>query len=130
MNSSRIFKTISILGLATVFTAVLLVVNQNGLAQQNGSTESTAAKQAVAEKLPGLAQLVHKSTRLDENFSDLQRRLPKIYEREKMEERFASLTEKIAKLKEKTLSLQSSDKLNYQDLAALKSAFQQKSGRM
>jgi small-conductance mechanosensitive channel len=106
----------------------MLIVNPPGLAQQSDPAESSAAADKAAEKLPGLAELVHKSTRLDETFSDLQRGFPKIYDRKKMEERFASLTEKIAQLKEKTLKLQSSDKLNYQDLAALKSAFQQKSG--
>ena len=118
-------QRIRILGLVVMLSTALLLVNPPGMAQQTNPTGSSTATEKETEKLPGLAELVHKATILDEKFSDLQRRFPKIYDNKETEERFAAISEKLAKLKEKTQQLQSSDKLNYQDLAALKSAFQQ-----
>ena len=127
MVGIRNIHAIRILGLVILLSAAMLIAKPGGLAQQSGASDSAAATEKAAEKLPGLAELVHKSTKLDEQFSELQRRFPKIYDGAKIEEKFASLTERLTNLKEKTEKLQASDKLNYQDLAALKSAFQQKS---
>ena len=112
--------------LLIIFLGGMLMVNAQGFAQQPETAGSSAAVQKKAEPLPSLAELVHKATKLDERYADLQRRIGKVYDLEKAENRFASITEGLDKLKEKTQNLQSSDKPNYQDLAQLKTAFRDK----
>jgi len=111
--------------LVMMLLAVMLMVNPQGFTQQTGTAESPAAAQKEEEPLPGLAELVHEATRLDENFSDLQRRIANVYDPQKAETQFASITETLDKLKEKTKKLQSADKPNYQNLTELKSAFRE-----
>ena len=118
-----IFKPAKTICLMTILLVSMLVVDLPGFAQ---TADSSGQAQKQEEVLPGLAELVHNATRLDEQFSDLQRRIKKVYEPEKAENRFASLTEGFDKLKEKTQKLQESDKPNYQDLAQLKTAFREK----
>jgi len=112
--------------LVMILLTAMLMVNSQGFAQQTDTAGSSAAVQKEEEPLPGLAELVHKATKLDEQYADLQRRIRKVYDLEKAENQFASITEGLDKLKEKTQKLQTTDKPNYQDLAQLKSAFREK----
>jgi len=112
--------------LVMILLPAMPMVNSQAFAQQTDTAGSSAAAQKEEKPLPGLADLVHKATKLDERFADLQRRIGKVYDIEKAENQFASITEGLDKLKEKTQKLQSSDKPNYQDLAQLKSAFREK----
>ena len=114
---------LTVLVWASVMTAV-----PPASAQSDSSSGSSAATQKKEVPLPGLAELVHLATKLEERFTDLQRRLGKVHDHDKTVERFASISEDLEKLKEKSLKLQSSDKPNYQNLAELKSAFQVEAG--
>lgn len=120
------FKVIKMSCLLIIFLGGMLMVNAQGFAQQTETAGSSAASQKEEEPLPSLAELVHKATKLDERYADLQRRIGKVYDLEKAEKRFVSITEGLDKLKGKTQNLQSSDKPNYQDLAQLKTAFRDK----
>ena len=122
------FKVNKIICLAVMAWAVTIMTDPQVFAQQTDKTGSSEATEKKEDPLPGLAELVHNATKLDERFTDLQRRIGKVYDLEKTENRFDSITEDLDKLKEKTLKLQSSDKPNYQDLAELKAAFQAESG--
>ncbi len=117
-------QSIKITFLAMIVSAALLIAYQPGFAQQGESADSTSKSKEKAEPLPGLAELVHKAAKLDERYSDLQRRLPRAYNLEKTEEQHATITDKLEKLKERTRKLESTENPNYQDLAELKSSFQ------
>ena len=108
--------------------AAVLMTGPQGFAQSTDNAGSSAATETKDEPLPGLAELVHLATKLDERFADLQRRIGKAYDFEEADKRFASISDDLDKLKEKTLKMQSSDKPKYQDLAELKSAFQVEAG--
>jgi len=126
MQAIKHMQAIKLFGPVMILLTAMLMVNSRGFAQQTDTAGSSAAVQKEEEPLPGLADLVHKATKLDEQYADLQRRIRKVYDHEKAENQFTSITEGLDKLKEKTQKLQTTDKPNYQDLAQLKSAFREK----
>ena len=126
MGSDLKFQAFKMLCAVMILSTAVLMLNPQGLAQQTDTAKTSAATEKEQEPLPGLAELVHQASKLEENFTDLQRRIPKVYDLAETEKWFVSFTEKLGSLKEKTQKLKSSDKSKYQDLAELKSAFQQK----
>ena len=109
----------------TIMLAIfILMAHDPLLAQQNESATPSPDKETRAEPPPGLAGLVHKATRLNESYTDLQRWLPKIFDRENVEQSISSLSDNLDQLKTKNQSLLLAESRTYRDLAELKSAFQ------
>ena len=120
-----LFRPMKVLGLLIALSMALLMINADASAQDAESSEQPTAEVKKEEPPPGLAELVSKSSKLNERLSRLQRQTGKVFDLSAAQEWHDSATVKLDKLSERVDDQKSLEKPTYQDLAELKGAIRQ-----
>ena len=115
----RIFK---FLGLLTILLTALQMMPAEASAQNAKSSEQPAVEDKKEGPPPGLAELVSKSSKLNERLNLLQRQIGNVFDLTAAQEWYDSITLKLEKLTERVQIQKSVEKPTYQDLAELKAA--------
>ena len=89
-------------------------------AQNAESAEQPAAKEEKEESPPGLAELVHMSSELNERLNRLQRQSGTVFDLTAAQKWYDAITVKLDKLTERVQTQKSIEKPTYQDLTELK----------
>jgi small-conductance mechanosensitive channel len=114
-----------VLGLLIALSMALLMIHADAGAQNTESAEQPAAEVKKEEPPPGLAELVSRSSKLNERLSRLQRQTESVFDLSAAQEWYDSTTVKLDKLTERVDGQKSIEKPTYQDLAELKGAIRQ-----
>jgi small-conductance mechanosensitive channel len=115
-------KSIKMLGLLIILLTPFVMIDAEASAQNAESAEQPAAKDLKEEPPPGLAELVSKSSELNERLSRLQSQIAAVFDLAAAQKSYDSIIENLAKLTERVQAQKSIEKPTYQDLAELKAA--------
>ena len=116
------FRILKIIGLLTILLTVLPVITTEALAQNAKSSEQPAAAEKKVQPPPGLAELVSRSSKLNERLSQLQRQIVNVFDLPAAKKWYDSITVKLDKLTERVQTQKAVEKPTYQVLAELKGA--------
>ena len=114
------FKFLKVLGLLTILLTAFLMMDAEASAQNAESAEQPAAKEEKEEPPPGLAELVHMSSELNERLNRLQRQSGIVFDLTAAQKWYDAITVKLDKLTERVQTQKSIEKPTYQDLTELK----------
>ena len=116
---NRILKTT---GLLTVLLTALLLTTTGTFAQDAKSSDKPAAEEKKEQPPPGLAELVSRSSELNERLNRLESQIGTVFDLTAAKEWYDNITEKLDKLTQRVEEQKSVEKPTYQDLAELKAA--------
>jgi len=120
------FKSLKLRGLLTILLTVLLMISAEAGAQNAESSKQPASSEKEEQPPPGLAELVHMASKLDERYNSLERKIETIFDLKAAKKRYDSNTEKFEKLTERVQAKIAEENPSYQDLAELKSAIRER----
>ena len=120
------FKSLNLWGLLTILLTVLLMISAQAGAQNAKSSEQPASKEKEEQPPPGLAELVHMASKLDERFNSLEREIEAVFDLKAAKKRYDANTEKFVKLTERVQAKIVEENPSYQDLAELKTAIRER----
>ncbi len=118
------FRIIKVLGLTTILLTTPLMINIEAHAATSESSEQPVAEKKE-EPPPGLAELVSKSSKLNERLNRLQREIGTVFDLTAAKKWYDTITLKLDKLSERVQAQKSVEKPTYQDLAELKSVIRE-----
>ena len=117
MGNLMPFKLLKLLGLLTILLTVLLMISVEAGAQNAESSKQPASKENKEKPPPGLAELVHMASKLDERYNSLERKIETIFDLKAAKKRYDANTEKFEKLTERVQAKIAEENPSYQDLA-------------
>ena len=120
------FKLLKLLGLLTILLTVLLMINVEAGAQNAESSKQPASLEKDEQPPPGLAELVHMASKLEERFNSLEQKIKTVFDLKAAKKRYDSNTEKFEKLTERVQAQKAVENPSYQDLAELKAAIRER----
>jgi len=120
-----LFKSMKMLGLLIILATALLLVSAVASAQKDQSSEQPSIEEKKEEPPPGLAELVSRSSELNERLSRLQNQIGDVFDLADAQKWYDSITEKLDKLTERVQAQKSIEKPNYQDLTELTAVIRQ-----
>jgi len=120
------FKSLKLWGLLTILLTVLLIISAEAVAQNAESSKQPAPKEKEEKPPPGLAELVHMASRLDERFNSLERKIETVFDLNAAKKSYDTNTEKFEKLTERVQAQKAKENPSYQDLAELKAAIRER----
>ena len=89
------FKSLKLWGLLTILLTVLLMIDAKAGAQNAESSEQPASKENEEQPPPGLAELVHMASELDQRFNSLERKIETVFDLNAAKKRYDSNTENL-----------------------------------
>jgi small-conductance mechanosensitive channel len=113
-------------GLLTILLTALLMIGAKAGAQNAESSGQPASKEKKEQPPPGLAELVHMASKLDERFNSLERKIEIVFDLNAAKKQYDSNIEKLEKLTERVQAQIAVENPSYQDLAELKAAIREK----
>ena len=120
------FKSLKLWGLLTIFLTVLLMVGAEVGAQNAESSKQPASLEKEEQPPPGLAELVHMASELDQRFNSLERKIATVFDLNAAQKRYDANIEKFEKLTKRVQTQIAEENSSYQDLAELKAAIREK----
>jgi len=120
------FKSLKLWGLLSILLTVLLMVGAEAVAQNAESSKQPASKEKEEKPPPGLAELVHMASKLDERFNSLERKIETVFDLNAAKKRYDANIEKFEKLTKRVQTQIAEENPSYQDLAELKAAIREK----
>ncbi len=119
------FRSIKLLGFLIALSTALVLMHTGARAQNSESTESAAAIEKKEQLPPGLAELVSKSSELNERLSRLQIQIGSVFNLSSAQESNNAVIENLDKLTENVQTQKTLEKQTYQDLAELKAGIRE-----
>ena len=116
------FKSSNLRELLIILLTALLMVSPAAGAQDADKSKQPAPPEEKEQPPPGLAELVQMSSRLDERFNELERKMATVFDLSVAQKHYESGIEKLAKLTERVQKQLAVEIPSYQDLAELKAA--------
>ena len=121
-------RSMKVLGLLSILLLVALVIPIGARAANTDSVEQPAAQGKKEEPAPGLAELVSRSSKLHERYSQLQKQIVTVFDLLSAKKWYDEITLKLDKLTERLQNQESIENPTYQDLVELKGAIREKDG--
>jgi hypothetical protein len=120
------FKSLKLWGLLTILLTVLLMISAEAGAQNAESSKQPASLEKEEQPPPGLAELVHMASEMDERFHSLERKIETVFDLKAAQKRYESNTKKLEKLTERVQAQKAIENPSYQDLVELKAAIRER----
>ena len=120
------FRKIRVTGLLTIMFAALPMVITTVFAQNAKSSNQPAAVEKKEQPPPGLAELVSRSSKLNERLNRLQEEIGAVFDLEAAKKWYDEIVLRLDKLGERIQVQKAIEKPTYQDLAELKAAIRER----
>ena len=120
------FKSLKLWGLLAILLTVLLMIGAVADAQNAESSKQPASKENKEQPPPGLAELVHMSSELDERFNSLEKEIETVLDLSAAQKRYDFNIEKLEELTARVQAQKATKNPSYQDLAELKAAIRER----
>jgi len=120
------FKSLKLWKLLTILLTALLMISAEAGAQNAESSKQPASLEKEEQPPPGLAELVHMASELDQRFNSLERKIATVFDLNAAQKRYDANIEKFEKLTKRVQTQIAEENSSYQDLAELKAAIREK----